>query len=276
MRTLVIIDPQIAEMETLAAGLAPDQEVLILNAKEDGVEQIARYLSGKSGYDAIHLLSHGGAGSVQLGRTLLTEDLLPSYAGQLHDIGLALTESGDLLIYGCNVAAGDGGERFVAKLAEFTGADVAASNDLTGAAMLGANWVLETSIGSIEDDSLVISEFASSLAVVVGDESDNSLVGTTGSDAINGHGGDDTIDGGGGNDAIDGGAGIDTAIFFDDRADFSIATLSGVTRVVGLSSASPQYANDEAFLTNVEHLQFNDAMVDIPPTTNNIIIKSGS
>ena len=78
MRTLVIIDPQIAEMETLAAGLAPDQEVLILNAKEDGVEQIARYLSGKSGYDAIHLLSHGGAGSVQLGRTLLTEDLLPA------------------------------------------------------------------------------------------------------------------------------------------------------------------------------------------------------
>src|SRR5690606_36157488 len=41
-------------------------------------------------------------------------------------------------------------------------------------------------------------------------------------------------------------------------------TLSGVTRLVGLSSASNRYAYDEVFLTNVEKLQFNDSTVLLP------------
>ncbi|MBK8386284.1 MAG: DUF4347 domain-containing protein [Candidatus Accumulibacter sp.] len=56
-----------------------------------------------------------------------------SYSSQLQSIGSSLTDSGDLLLYGCNVAQGDAGKLFIDSLAAaMSQADVAASNDLTG------------------------------------------------------------------------------------------------------------------------------------------------
>jgi len=104
----------------------------------------------------------------------------------------------------------------------------------------------------------------------------NILIANYYSEKINGTTANDTLDPRGGHDTINGGAGTDTAIFFDERADFSITTLSGVTRLVGLSSASNRYAYDEVFLTNVEKLQFNDTTVSLTPTTNNILIATTS
>ena len=49
------------------------------------------------------------------------------------------------MLYGCNVAAGDGGEEFIDKLHRLTGAEIAASKSLTGAAVKGGNWELEVS-----------------------------------------------------------------------------------------------------------------------------------
>ncbi|MDJ0557059.1 MAG: FG-GAP-like repeat-containing protein, partial [Microcoleaceae cyanobacterium MO_207.B10] len=48
---------------------------------------------------------------------------------------------------GCNVAAGDAGAEFVAKLRGLTGANIAASASLTGAAVKGGNWELEVRTG---------------------------------------------------------------------------------------------------------------------------------
>src|SRR5262249_24309112 len=60
---------------------------------------------------------------------------------------------GDLLLYGCDVAAGAAGEQCIADLARLTAADVAASTDLTGATALGGNWALEAHTGPIEADN---------------------------------------------------------------------------------------------------------------------------
>ncbi|MBQ4783340.1 DUF4347 domain-containing protein, partial [Pectobacterium versatile] len=60
-------------------------------------------------------------------------------AADLATLGAALTESGDLLLYGCEVAQSSG-QSFVSLLAQITGADIAASNDTTG---LGGDWDLE-------------------------------------------------------------------------------------------------------------------------------------
>lgn len=54
------------------------------------------------------------------------------YENELAQIGAALNNAGDLLLYGCNVAQGELGQSFLARLAAATGADVAASDDLTG------------------------------------------------------------------------------------------------------------------------------------------------
>ncbi|MDE5117160.1 MAG: DUF4347 domain-containing protein, partial [Trichodesmium sp. St2_bin2_1] len=58
----------------------------------------------------------------------------------------------NLLLYGCNVAAGDGGAEFLEKLHRLTGVNVAASAGLTGSFTLGGDWELEVIRGELEVD----------------------------------------------------------------------------------------------------------------------------
>lgn len=67
-----------------------------------------------------------------------------------------LSETGDILLYGCNVAQGEAGARFIEQLSAYTGAEVAASTDYTGALALGGDWVLEASTGAIEAEALSV------------------------------------------------------------------------------------------------------------------------
>jgi len=48
-------------------------------------------------------------------------------------------QSGDILLYGCNVGAGAEGLAFVESVARLSQADVAASDDVTGSAALGGD-----------------------------------------------------------------------------------------------------------------------------------------
>ncbi len=64
--------------------------------------------------------------------------------------------NGDLLLYRCDVAAGGAGHAFIDDLATATGADVAASTDLTGGASLGGDWVLEAKSGVVEATAMDI------------------------------------------------------------------------------------------------------------------------
>jgi hypothetical protein len=75
---------------------------------------------------------------------------LPSQVAQLKAWGAALSADADILLYGCNVGADAAGKAFVNLLAQATGADVAASDDLTGNAALGGDWDLEVKTGAIE------------------------------------------------------------------------------------------------------------------------------
>lgn len=63
----------------------------------------------------------------------------------------------DLLIYGCDVGAGVAGQDLLSAISQLTGADLAASDDLTGAGLLGGDWDLEIQTGIIETSSVVTS-----------------------------------------------------------------------------------------------------------------------
>ncbi|MGC8712879.1 MAG: N,N-dimethylformamidase beta subunit family domain-containing protein, partial [Leptodesmis sp.] len=76
--------------------------------------------------------------------------------------GASLTEDADILLYGCNIAYGDLGQGFVQNLSILTGADIAASTDLTGDAPDGGNWTLEYNTGSIEATNPFTSAFLNS------------------------------------------------------------------------------------------------------------------
>jgi Ca2+-binding RTX toxin-like protein len=162
-KALYVFDSGIPDLQKLLAGLGADQRVAILDSCSDGVLQLADALSGESGLDAIHLFSHGSAGSLWLGSTVLDQANLSGYSAALAQIGSALSDSGDLLLYGCNVAQGNSGQAFIEQLAKATGADVAASTNLTGATALGGDWVLEFSNGSVDTATVRAADFASTL-----------------------------------------------------------------------------------------------------------------
>ncbi|MEO5378629.1 MAG: DUF4347 domain-containing protein, partial [Magnetococcus sp. DMHC-6] len=147
---MIFIDPTVDNYQTLLTGLPQEAQVVILDPNRDGIEQIREALAGQSGVTALHIVSHGDSGSLSLAGSELDRTHLESYSEALQDWGSALTENADILIYGCDVGAGMNGELFLARLAELTGADVAASNDLTGAPEMGGDWNLEVQHGSVE------------------------------------------------------------------------------------------------------------------------------
>ncbi len=148
---VVFVDPTVPDCQTLAAGIGPNAEVIWLDPTRDGVEQIAESLAGRSGIDAIHLISHGSSGKLQLGvGTLTAESMSGEYADELATIQEALSDQADILVYGCDFAEGQDGQEAATLLSQLTGADVAASTDATGFAGLGGDWVLEAQMGAIE------------------------------------------------------------------------------------------------------------------------------
>ncbi|MBN4075522.1 DUF4347 domain-containing protein, partial [Gammaproteobacteria bacterium AH-315-E17] len=156
---LVVVDTTIENFESLIADLSDDTEILLLEGDEDGLDQIASYVEGRDDISSIHILSHGDTGEIRLGNTTIDSDTLTERADTFAKIGEALTEEGDILLYGCDIADGEAGIDFVSRLAMVTGADVAASNDLTGSAELGGDWELEHQSGDIESNSLLADGF---------------------------------------------------------------------------------------------------------------------
>jgi len=78
-----IVDTAVADWQTLVAGIRPGAEVVVLDGKSDGLGQIAVRAEGKSGYDAIHVLSHGAEGQVRLGMETLNNAAFSTYAAGL-------------------------------------------------------------------------------------------------------------------------------------------------------------------------------------------------
>jgi len=146
---IAFIDTALDDRQTLHNGIAPGTEVISLNAARDGVEQITEAVGSRSGINSIHIISHGSPGSLQLGRTKLSLTNLRTYAKQLQQWSIALADSAEILLYGCEVAAGEKGAKFVQQLSQVTRAKIAASTKPVGSAALGGDWELDYTTGSV-------------------------------------------------------------------------------------------------------------------------------
>ncbi len=159
-KKFVFIDCRVAGYETWIASLGADTEWRLLSADQDGVEQMQWALTGYTGLDSIQIISHGSEGTLYLGSTVLNSDNLAFYESQLVALGSSLTTTGDILLYGCNVGAGETGLQFVDALTRITEADVAASVDATGNVALDGDWELERVSGAVETGALAAPEDA--------------------------------------------------------------------------------------------------------------------
>jgi hypothetical protein len=151
---IVFVDPSIENYQSLIAEAGTNAEVIVLDAQQDGIAQISNVLATRRNVAGVHILAHGESGELQLGSTRLSADTLANYTDALKEWSTALTADADLLVYGCGVSEGTQGQQFIHELSTLTGADVAASDDLTGSFDLGGDWILEDSTGAIETRNL--------------------------------------------------------------------------------------------------------------------------
>ncbi len=148
-RDILFVFDDVPDWRELVSGAAG--RVVVLDASRDGLAQMAEALAGERDLAAIHIVSHGSEGRLNLGSTTLdAAGMQGVHREQLETIGRALSAGGDILIYGCDFAAGEEGRAAAAILATVTGADVAASDDVTGGAALGGDWRLEANSGAVE------------------------------------------------------------------------------------------------------------------------------
>ncbi|MFM7423988.1 MAG: DUF4347 domain-containing protein [Elainella sp.] len=146
--TFVVVDSAVADYQILLKDLSPNTELLLLNSADDGVEQITQALAHKQ-VDQLHILSHGGPGSLQLGNGALSLSNLERYSSRLAIWAEALKEA-QMFLYGCRVAAGAVGRQFVQALKTLLGSELAASTSPIGAAALGGNWQLDFATAPLE------------------------------------------------------------------------------------------------------------------------------
>ncbi|MEY2645917.1 MAG: hypothetical protein RLZZ611_2566, partial [Cyanobacteriota bacterium] len=145
---LVFISPEIV------AAVPPDElagaRVFILDAGHDVIDQVGSALQANPGASVVRLISHGEAGGLILAGQRLTRDTLQLRSDDIAGWRQYLAPGADILLYGCSVAATPEGRSFVDFIATLSGADVAASSNPTGAAVLGGDLTLEYASGPIE------------------------------------------------------------------------------------------------------------------------------
>jgi Domain of unknown function (DUF4347)/RTX calcium-binding nonapeptide repeat (4 copies) len=218
---VLFIDQGVSGYQGLLDSMARDIEVVFLSPDQDGVAAIAEHLEGKTDLRGIHIVSHGDPGRLYLGNmTLSVEEL----AQRQHDLSIwskALGLEGDVLLYGCDVARGVEGIRFVNRLSHALTAGISASSDPTGSSVLGGDWAFEYS-RNVETETIftgaVSNRFHALLApgkIIAGDGSGGGgggglggiygskyLPGGFGGKGGDGAGDDDTLTGTDGNDVI--------------------------------------------------------------------------
>jgi hypothetical protein len=173
--TVVFIDAATPDYQTLIAGIHADADVYILSAELDGIQQITDCLASRSDISSVHIISHGSAGSLQLGSSVLSSNTLGQHSDLLQHWAAALTKDANILLYGCNVARGKGYE-FVDQLAEITRASVAASTNPTGSPAHGGDWTLEYTTGNIEAPTPFSAESLRNYSGILGPFTANSIV----------------------------------------------------------------------------------------------------
>ncbi len=159
-REIVFVDARVPNAMRLVDEIVARRDAermldVVMLTEGDALVQIESVLGNEQNLRAIHIISHGSSGSLAIGDTVLDANELLRRRAAIAAWGQALCAEGDILLYGCDVAQGELGRSFIHTMADLTGADVAASHDLTGAAGQGGDWTLEENVGQVATQTLL-------------------------------------------------------------------------------------------------------------------------
>ena len=147
---LVVIDSSVQDKATLYRGLRPGVAAVEIDASRPGLPQLVEALRGYRALAAIHVVSHANAGVLQLGSSRIDAEAMHGELSAMQALRGAVRDGADLLLYGCDLAAGASGEALLDIIHQGTGMDVAGSSNLTGDAEQGGDWELEVQRGSFD------------------------------------------------------------------------------------------------------------------------------
>lgn len=142
---VVLLDSSLADQEQLAAAVAEADHLLVYDSATqtaaDVLEDVTQWAQAEDvEIDTISIFSHGSEGAFSLGSDTVDAESLSEDDQAWRDLADVLDDDADLNLFACNVASGTDGLELLDALAGATGADVFASDDVTGA---GGDWDLE-------------------------------------------------------------------------------------------------------------------------------------
>ncbi|MGD1704379.1 DUF4347 domain-containing protein [Dapis sp. BLCC M229] len=164
---LLFIDSKVENYHNLISQVDPQTKIVILQPNQNGIDQISKSLSECFDVDTVHIISHGAKGALYLGNSILNLENIHLYAESIQQWGKCLSAEAEILIYGCQVASGKEGREFVRQLHQLTGANIAASETLTGNVSRGGNWNLEVIFGQLKSALAFTPEVRASYAGVL-------------------------------------------------------------------------------------------------------------
>lgn len=150
VRELVVVDAAVGDKELLRSSLKPGVDLVEIQSSSAGLPQLVALLGEYKNLAAVHIVSHAEAGVILLGNSRITPEAIQREVQTFTALKGAVREGGDLLFYGCDLAANKSGEELLDIISNKSGLDVAASNNLTGNSALGGDWDLEIKQGDIE------------------------------------------------------------------------------------------------------------------------------
>lgn len=141
---IILISSDLPDIQQLVAAAQPGAYVHVFDVQSssadvlNNVSQFADQQNLPIGNLAI--VTHGDAGQINFGSTVVDSAQLSNDSQSWQQLGQQMTANATLQVYGCEVAANEAGHQLVQNLAALTGADVQASDDITGAE---GDWQLE-------------------------------------------------------------------------------------------------------------------------------------
>ncbi|MDG2356629.1 MAG: cadherin domain-containing protein [Paracoccaceae bacterium] len=174
--SVIYLDKTVPGYLDLYDELSLSHSVYILDPNQNPFWQIANTIGSLNNIRSVHIFSHGEPGVLKFSSGSISSANIVNSKDYLNSIGGLLGQGGDIHLYGCNVAQGNEGKKFLDLLSNLSKSDVTASDDVTGSSNLNADWDLEIiSGGNIDSASLAPATFLGSLGTPSISNLDNPL-----------------------------------------------------------------------------------------------------
>ncbi len=143
---VVLISSNLEDTAGIAKAAHPNAHIIIFDGATQNLKSLDSLLNEvtqSSGKKIEHLAfaSHGDAGALYIGSDTVDLNNLGGHKGEFEELAANLAPNAQIQFYACDLAGNVEGQTLVNSIAAFTGAQVFASADTTGATP--HNWTLE-------------------------------------------------------------------------------------------------------------------------------------